>query len=118
MQLILTGKKSIYEEITDLIRRYIEAGVFAPGEQLPSVRELAVQLSINPNTVAHAYEALTEEGIVVSIPKKGYFVSAGERSPSRKMLLKNLLKDELAEGMTIADIKDVVEEIEKEGNIK
>ena len=75
MQILLTGKASIYDEIVDSIKKYIAIGALKEGEKLPSVRELALSLSVNPNTVARAYEVLCEQGYLISLPKKGCFVA-------------------------------------------
>lgn len=74
--MIFTGTKPIYEALADNFRKLIHHGVFKEGDALPSVREVALQERINPNTVVRAYSLLTEEGIIVSIPKKGYFVAS------------------------------------------
>ena len=54
MEIHLTGKKSIYEEIMETVGRYISLGVLKDGDRLPSVRNLALKLGVNPNTVARA----------------------------------------------------------------
>ena len=66
--------KPIYEQIKESIRRLIFSGVMAENEQLPSVRSLAAQLSINPNTIQRAYRELESEGYLYSVPGKGSFV--------------------------------------------
>ena len=71
--------KPIYTQIMDNIRGQITAGILQPGDKLPSVRELAAQLSINPNTIQRAYRQLELEGWIVSMQGKGNFVS-GELS--------------------------------------
>ena len=58
MEIRLTGKKSIYEEITEAYERYIRLGALREGERLPSVRALAMRLGVNPNTVDRAYGEL------------------------------------------------------------
>lgn len=82
MEVRLTGKKSIYEEITDTYERYIRLGVLREGERLPSVRALAVKLGINPNTVERAYTELEARGLIRTIPKKGVYV-LGSQAHSR-----------------------------------
>lgn len=67
--------RPIYEQIMDELRKMIIAGVFAPDEKLPSVRELAQQLAINPNTIQRAYRELENTGYLYSVPGKGNFVS-------------------------------------------
>ena len=67
--------RPIYEQIMDNLRRLIISGGMAPGDRLPSVRELAAQLTINPNTIQRAYRELETEGYICSVPGRGSFVS-------------------------------------------
>ena len=67
--------RPIYEQVQDGLRKLMVAGVLQEGEKLPSVRALASQLAINPNTIQRAYEALEREGYVYSIGGKGSFVA-------------------------------------------
>ncbi len=80
MQFKLTGKQDVYIEVARRYREYIELGVYREGEKLPSVREAAAELGVNPNTVARAYAALEEEGFIYTLPKKGAYVSSAERA--------------------------------------
>ena len=64
----------IYRQIVDSYRDRIAAGILQPGDKLPSVRELATQLSINPNTIQRAYRELELEGVIQTLPGKGCFV--------------------------------------------
>ncbi len=66
----------IYRQIQDQIRYGIASGLLNPGEQLPTVRALAVELSVNPNTVIKAYSELEHEGILTSEQGSGTFVAA------------------------------------------
>ena len=68
--------RPIYSQIADGFRSQITAGVLRPEEKLPSVRELAAELAINPNTIQRAYRELESEGYTVSVPGKGSFVCA------------------------------------------
>lgn len=68
--------RPIYLQICDGYRQQILAGVLQEGERMPSVRELATRLTINPNTIQRAYRELENQGFVVSVPGKGCFVSA------------------------------------------
>ena len=69
-----SGKQDVYLEIACRYERYIYDGLYKNGEKLPSVREVASELGVNPNTVAKAYSVLEERGLVKAIPKKGAFV--------------------------------------------
>jgi GntR family transcriptional regulator len=66
----------IYRQITEQIRRRVAAGVLAAGDQLPSVRELASRLLVNPNTVAKVYRDLERDGLLETRRGDGTYVSA------------------------------------------
>lgn len=66
--------RPIYIQIMDGLRQQIGAGVLRQGDKLPSVRELAVELSINPNTIQRSYRQLEMEGWIATVPGKGCFV--------------------------------------------
>ena len=67
--------RPIYEQVKDGLRKLMVSGVIQEGEKLPSVRSLASSLSINPNTIQKAYEALEAEGYVYSVAGKGSFAA-------------------------------------------
>ena len=66
--------RPIYSQICDGIREQILTGILCPGDRMPSVRELATELTINPNTIQRSYRQLEEEGWIASVPGKGSFV--------------------------------------------
>ena len=68
--------RPIYTQIVENFRAQITAGILQPGDKLPSVRELATRLSINPNTIQRAYRELEQQGIIQTLPGKGCFVCA------------------------------------------
>lgn len=78
--------RPIYVQIMDGLRQQITAGVLLPEEKLPSVRELAMQLSINPNTIQRAYRQLEMEGWIATVPGKGCFVCGTPESDPREEL--------------------------------
>lgn len=89
--------RPIYLQITDGIRQQISAAVLQTGEKLPSVRELAVQLSINPNTIQRAYRQLEMEGWIATVPGKGCFVCGCPMgSPEEEVKLLNLFDETAA----------------------
>lgn len=63
----------IYEQLCRMITQMVALGALDPGEPLPSVRALAKQLDINPNTVQKAYRMLEQQGIINTVPGKGSF---------------------------------------------
>ena len=66
--------RPIYSQIEGGIRQQILSGVLRPGDKLPSVRELATNLTINPNTIARAYRDLEQQGWIATVSGKGCFV--------------------------------------------
>ena len=67
--------RPIYAQVTDGFKEQISAGILRPGDRLPSVRELAASLAINPNTIQRAYRQLEALGWIATVPGKGCFVS-------------------------------------------
>lgn len=89
------GKQNVYGSVVEELKRLIEAGVYKAGEKLPSVRTLAIERGINPNTVQRAYLSLEEEGLVTVYPKKGAFVcdrTREERSGEELVAMMRALK--------------------------
>ena len=77
MKFSFSGNQDIYLEIAERYKEYIRLGVIKNGEKLPSVRQAAGELSVNPNTIARAYAKLEEDGYICSLPKKGVYVIYG-----------------------------------------
>ena len=67
--------RPIYEQVRDGLRKLMVTGMLRPGDKLPSVRALAVELAINPNTIQRAYSQLEAEGYILSVSGKGTFVA-------------------------------------------
>lgn len=68
--------RPIYEQVADGIEDLAMHGAMQPDEQLPSVRQLAVELSINPNTIQRAYSELENRGVIYSVKGRGNFISS------------------------------------------
>jgi Predicted transcriptional regulators len=83
-------QRPIYEQVKDQLRRLIISGIMKPEEKLPSVRELAQSLAINPNTIQRAYRDLESEGYIYSVPGKGSFV--GEKVEVDHKRIEDLFK--------------------------
>lgn len=75
LELNYRDARPIYEQIKDGLRRLVLSGVIAQDEKLPSVRELASQLAINPNTIQKAYRELEKEGCIYTVSGKGSFAA-------------------------------------------
>ena len=68
-------KEAIYEQIVLEIERYVSLGILKPDEKIPSVRSLASDLGINPNTVKKAYDILESRGVIISNSTKGTYIT-------------------------------------------
>lgn len=84
--------RPIYEQVRDSLRQLILRGAIAPGEKLPSVRELAGTLAINPNTIQRAYRELERLGLIYTVAGKGAFAALDDTAVQRRKeeLLKTL----------------------------
>ena len=71
--------RPLYQQVKDSLRRVMLTGLLPPDEKLPSVRSLATQLAINPNTIQRAYRELESEGYILSVAGKGSFVAQVDR---------------------------------------
>ena len=94
--------RPIYTQIVDNFRSQIASGVLQPGDKLPSVRELAAQLSINPNTIQRAYREMEMSGYIETIPGKGCFV-CGSAAPSWEELDKAVARLR-SQGISLGEI--------------
>ena len=95
--------RPIYEQVRDNLRRLMVTGVLQSGDKLPSVRQLATELAINPNTIQRAYGELENEGYVYSVNGRGTFVAEGQHDLRRREVvsqLKPLLEELRNLGMT------------------
>jgi GntR family transcriptional regulator len=80
----LQNRKPIYEQIVERFQTLIVNGVLEPDSQMPSVRSLAMELSINPNTIQKAYSVLEQEGYIYPVKGRGNFVSANKGLKRKK----------------------------------
>jgi GntR family transcriptional regulator len=99
----------IYEQVKDGLRTVIVTGALQPDERLPSVRELAAQLSINPNTIQRAYRELEQEGYIYTAAGRGAFcadwrAAADERCTQLLAQMESLVSELERLGMTRSEI--------------
>ena len=80
----LQNRRPIYEQVVERFETLIVSGVLEPDSQMPSVRALAMELSINPNTIQKAYAALEQEGYIYPVKGRGNFVSGNEGLKQKK----------------------------------
>jgi len=76
-----TNREPLYQQIVEQVKQLVATGSLQPGEHLPTVRQLAHQLHINPGTVSRAYSELERQGVVMSRHGGGTIVSAGADNP-------------------------------------
>ena len=112
--------KPIYEQVKDDLRRLVISGAIREGEKIPSVRELAVRLSINPNTIQRAYRDLEQEGYIYMISGTGSFAAPlGEVSAQRKdevgTVFEEVVRELLSLGCSPDDLKRRIEELAEGG---
>lgn len=90
--------RPIYEQVKTTLRKLIVSGAMSPDEKLPSVRELASQLAINPNTIQRAYRELKQEGYIISIPGKSSYANlSAQVDEGRKKELLTAMDEIVAE---------------------
>ena len=77
--------RPLYQQVKDDLRRMMLTGLLPPDEKLPSVRSLATQMAINPNTIQRAYSELEAEGYIYSVAGKGSFAAAGGGERQRRI---------------------------------
>ena len=103
--------RPIYEQIVDKFQTLIIKGVLEPNSRMPSVRSLAVELSINPNTIQRAYSELERTGFIYTVKGRGNFVAYDDslKEVRRQEIFEKLdtLKEEALElGMTVKELSD------------
>lgn len=114
----------IYRQLVDRVEYLAARGLLSPGSQLPSVRALAVELSINPNTIAKAYSELEAKGVIYSVPGRGSFVSDNTdtlRQETLKRLadkLRALAEEIRSLGMSKGDFIGICEQTWQEAKAK
>jgi GntR family transcriptional regulator len=104
----------IYLQIVEQIKRSVAMGRLKPEEGLPSVRQLAMDLTINPNTVARAYLELEHEGVIYKRQGQGTFVAAAGVDASRRErqkavagMLEKAVHEAVESGMTAEEIGEL-----------
>ncbi len=100
----LLSSKPIYIQIQEYYINLIETGVLKEGDEMPSVREIAIAYGINPNTVHRAFSHLIKEGYITSIPKKGFYVSKVNQNKNK--MISTSINVLLQQGITKQEIID------------
>jgi GntR family transcriptional regulator len=110
--------QAIYLQIADLVGEKIVRGLIKPGDRVPSVRELAVELAVNPNTVVRTFEHLTDHSIIRNQRGVGYFAADDAVEKVKKMMraeffdknMPELLKQMALLDISLDDLKPYLEQ--------
>ena len=116
--------KGIYQQIADQVRDRIAGGEWPAGDRIPSVREMAVNLGVNPNTVTRSYQTLQDKGIIENRRGIGYFVANTARGEIMNDMKEQFIGDELPRlfrmmkkmGIRIEELVTLYESFDKEAS--
>lgn len=98
----LSATKPIYLQIKEYYENLIDSGVLHEGEEMPSVREIAILYHINPNTVQRALSLMVDSGYLKNIPKKGFYVNKIEKNNSK--IIRSKIEELYSYGITKEEI--------------
>jgi DNA-binding transcriptional regulator YhcF (GntR family) len=87
--------KGIYQQIADQLCNRILQGEWPEGGRIPSIRELAVEIGVNPNTVTKTYQSLTEQDVIETQRGRGYFVTDGARKKILSSMKREFIREDL-----------------------
>ena len=106
-------RRPLYEQVTEKLEELMFSGVLPPDSRLPSVRSMATELSINPNTIQRAYVELERQGYIYSVKGRGSFVADNRQIRERKRQeiwdqLELLIRDAKGTGITMLEFQEQV----------
>ena len=111
------SRTPVYEQIVEQTEKIILAGILRPGDKIPSVRNLSIELSVNPNTIQKSIAELDRRGLIFSVPGKGCFVAESAKAAltavkRREMKeVKDKIKELLLAGITKEELICLIEDI-------
>ncbi|MDO4343183.1 MAG: GntR family transcriptional regulator [Eubacteriales bacterium] len=113
-------RRPIYEQIVERFQLLIVKGILEPDSQMPSVRKLATDLAINPNTIQKAYTILEQEGFIYPVKGRGNFVTGGEKLVRQKQetflrTFRETLRQAKEMGIEAQNLKEEIEREYEEG---
>ena len=111
----------IYDQIVNGVIRLKVVGVLKDGDKLPSVRQLALKLSVNPNTVQKAYAILEANGVIYSVSGKGSFISGDETANDAILYaarddFKRAVEEAFRKGLSSNELETIIKQIYRGGN--
>ena len=121
IQLNYRDSRPIYEQIKDGIKQLIYTDVLEADDKLPSVRDLASKLAINPNTISRAYKELEQEGVIYTLSGKGTFISGdfkGKEEKTKELLAKfeEIIKELYQFDVAPEELMERIKTLAKGGN--
>ena len=111
------SRQPIYEQIVRQLEQLVLQKLLLPGDQIPSVRSLSLELSINPNTIQKAYSELDSRGIIYSVPGRGCFISEnapmllGEHERSRLRQVGEMIRELALAGIGRDEVMHCIDDI-------
>lgn len=120
-QIDVLSRVSIYEQIVDQTKKFILTGILGPGDQIPTVRQLSAQLSLNPNTVQKAVKELDRQGLIYPLPGRGCFISDKAKDILREekrgdmVKLEEQIRELALGGITKEELIELIERVYKNG---
>lgn len=111
------SRQPIYEQIVRQMEQLVLQKLLLPGDQIPSVRSLSLELSINPNTIQKAYSELDSRGIIYSVPGRGCFISEnaptllGEHERSRLRQIGEMVRELALAGISRDEVLHCIDDI-------
>ena len=116
-QIDAMSRVPVYEQIVNQTERFILTGILKPGDKIPSVRNLSIELSVNPNTIQKSILELDRRGLIFSVPGRGCYVSEEARATLTAVKRKEMaeIKEKINElalaGVTKDEIIELIEEV-------
>lgn len=104
-------KQSVYLQIVADVKRKVELGLLKENDRLPSCRDTAITMGINPNTVQRAYATLEADGFIYTIPKKGVYVCSVNKSDAIESAVRDKINELKNAGISVDLIKKIIEEV-------
>jgi GntR family transcriptional regulator len=114
----LNSNVPIYLQVIEVVERLVATGRLKPGDQLPTVRQLAVDLRVNPNTIARAYLELDRKGVISTQQGRGTYVTehvdstaiVQQREEKLRAMVSQFLLGALSQGYALADVVKMIEQ--------
>lgn len=110
------SRTPIYEQIVSSIEKYVALGILREREQIPSIREMAASLGVNPNTVKKAYDILENKKVITTVSTKGTFISDDTKNTTKLKIDSEiiLIKEKISELMKMGiSMDEIIERIRK-----